>query len=101
MDPDFMHEFELGVWKLLFAHLIRLLYAVSPDGSKVLELDYRSVLVKKLPHVSNICRPRFRCIHTFGTSTVRNFANNTSEMKKLAARDFEDILQVYSSVHDA
>ncbi|TEB23984.1 hypothetical protein FA13DRAFT_1577104, partial [Coprinellus micaceus] len=40
MVPDFMHEFELGVWKLLFAHLIRLLYAVSPDGSKVLELDY-------------------------------------------------------------
>ncbi|TEB34881.1 hypothetical protein FA13DRAFT_1567979, partial [Coprinellus micaceus] len=42
----------------------------------------------------------FRCIHTFGTSTVRNFANNTSEMKKLAARDFEDILQCCIAVFD-
>ncbi|KAE9402405.1 hypothetical protein BT96DRAFT_956276 [Gymnopus androsaceus JB14] len=27
---DFMHEFELGVWKALFAHLIRVVYAVDP-----------------------------------------------------------------------
>ena len=26
--------------------------------------------------------------------TIRRFHNNVSEMKKLAARDFEDILQV-------
>jgi hypothetical protein len=25
---------------------------------------------------------------------IRKFSNNTSEMKRLAARDFEDILQV-------
>jgi hypothetical protein len=31
---------------------------------------------------------------TFGLSTIRKFANNASEMKKLAARDFEDLLQV-------
>jgi hypothetical protein len=31
---------------------------------------------------------------TFGSSTIRRFANNASEMKKLAARDFEDLLQV-------
>lgn len=37
---------------------------------------------------------RFRQIPTFGNSTIRNFANNASEMKKLAARDFEDLLQV-------
>jgi len=38
-----MHEFELGVWKSLFTHLIRLLYA-QPDGrQRVNELDARSV----------------------------------------------------------
>jgi len=31
---------------------------------------------------------------TFGSSTIRCFATNASEMKKLAARDFEDLLQV-------
>ena len=30
----------------------------------------------------------------FGRFTIRRFHNNVSEMKKLAARDFEDILQV-------
>ena len=27
---DLMHEVELGVWKALFAHLIRVLHAVDP-----------------------------------------------------------------------
>ena len=31
---------------------------------------------------------------TFGSSTIRCFATNASEMKKLAAHDFEDLLQV-------
>jgi len=30
----------------------------------------------------------------FGSSTICRFASNASEMKKLAARDFEDLLQV-------
>jgi hypothetical protein len=37
---------------------------------------------------------RFRRIATFGNATIRKFQNNTSEMKKLAGRDMEDILQV-------
>ncbi|KAJ3882463.1 hypothetical protein F5051DRAFT_494399 [Lentinula edodes] len=73
---DFLHEFELGVWKTLFKHLIRLLYSLSNGTEKVTELD-----------------SRFRCMSTFGVSTIRQFANNASEMKKLAARDFEDLLQ--------
>ena len=31
---------------------------------------------------------------TFGRGTIRRFPSNVSEMKKMAARDFEDILQV-------
>ncbi|KAF5316669.1 hypothetical protein D9619_006659 [Psilocybe cf. subviscida] len=73
---DLLHEFELGVWKALFTHLIRVLYAAASDGSLVTELDRR-----------------FRDMPTFGTSTIRRFATNASEMKKLAARDFEDLLQ--------
>lgn len=37
---------------------------------------------------------------TFGRETIRRFSNNTSEMKKLAARDFEDLLQVHISTYD-
>ena len=31
---------------------------------------------------------------TFGRDTIRKFHSNASAMKKLAARDFEDLLQV-------
>jgi hypothetical protein len=30
----------------------------------------------------------------FGRDTIRKFCTNVSEMKKLAGRDFEDLLQV-------
>jgi hypothetical protein len=39
-------------------------------------------------------RLRFRQVPSYGNGVIRKFTNNTSEMKKLAARDFEDILQV-------
>ena len=38
---DFMHEVELGVWKALFMHLVRILYAVAPSGRLVAILDER------------------------------------------------------------
>jgi hypothetical protein len=38
---DFMHEFELGVWKAVFTHLIRILHAAAPGGKLVAELDAR------------------------------------------------------------
>jgi hypothetical protein len=75
---DLLHVFELGVWKALFTHLIRLLHAAGRGSDNlVLELDRR-----------------YRQISTFGHGTIRNFSANSSEMKKLAARDFEDLLQV-------
>ncbi|KAK7450167.1 hypothetical protein VKT23_013050 [Stygiomarasmius scandens] len=72
---DLLHEIELGVWKTLFTHLIHILYASENGAEKVAELDRR-----------------FRQIPAFGT-TIRHFLGNASEMKKLAARDFEDLLQ--------
>ena len=38
---------------------------------------------------------RYRDIPTFGHDTIRKFVKNVSGMSKLAARDFEDLLQVY------
>jgi len=39
---DLLHEFELGVWKALFAHLIRLLHAAGRGSDDiVVELDRR------------------------------------------------------------
>ncbi|KIY49798.1 hypothetical protein FISHEDRAFT_40613 [Fistulina hepatica ATCC 64428] len=71
---DLMHELELGVWKSLLVHIVRILEALPPDRKSNFDL-------------------RFRQVPTFGRSTIRRFATNVSEMKKLAARDFEDILQ--------
>ena len=36
----------------------------------------------------------YRQIPTFGRDTIRKFSANVSEMKRMAARDFEDLLQV-------
>lgn len=36
---DLLHEYELGIWKSLFAHLVRILESV--DGNAVDELNAR------------------------------------------------------------
>jgi hypothetical protein len=38
----------------------------------------------------------FRQVPTFGLDKIRKFAENASEMKRLAARNYEDLLQVCS-----
>ena len=76
---DLMHEFELGIWKALFTHLIRILSAAQVGDVLVNELDRR-----------------YRMVPTYGGDTIRRFTSNTSEMKRMAARDFEDVLQVSS-----
>jgi hypothetical protein len=50
---DLMHEFEQGVWKNLFTHLVRILYASNP--ALVIEMDRRYVFyMSNLYHV-NCC----------------------------------------------
>lgn len=39
--PDFMHEVELGGWRALFIHLLRMLQTV--DEERIVELDRRYV----------------------------------------------------------
>jgi hypothetical protein len=38
---DLLHEFELGVWRALFIHLLRILDSIDPDLLN--ELDRRHV----------------------------------------------------------
>ncbi|KAF8955097.1 hypothetical protein BDZ97DRAFT_1675254 [Flammula alnicola] len=87
-----MHEFELGVWKSLFVHLIRILHAAAPGGKLVAELDERYVFNVDILLQEVLIYFRFRHIPQF-SQTIRRFTNNVSEMKKLAARDYEDLLQ--------
>jgi hypothetical protein len=55
------------------------------------------IFVTYLLHFDHICC-RYRQIPTFGQDTIRRFTANASAMRKLAARDFEDLLQVCLSV---
>jgi hypothetical protein len=38
---DLLHEFEIGIWKSVFTHLIRILHASPGGGSLVTELNRR------------------------------------------------------------
>ena len=40
-------------------------------------------------------------VPTFGRDTIRRFRKNVSELKKMAARNFEDVLQVSVGVFTA
>ncbi|KAG6835741.1 hypothetical protein H0H93_015071 [Arthromyces matolae] len=71
---DQLHEFELGVWKAVLTHLIRILYSQKNQSVPVLNRRYRQV-------------------PTFGRSTIRRFSDNVAGLKKLAAQNFEDLLQ--------
>jgi hypothetical protein len=91
---DLMHEFELGVWKKLFTHLIHMLHAL--DLGTVIELDCRHVYLS----LATVCFYqfdldfRYHQLPTFGQDGICKFSSNSSEMKKMAARDFKDLLQV-------
>jgi hypothetical protein len=41
--PDIMHEFDSGVWKSIFIHLLRILSSVK--GNKLSELNRRCALL--------------------------------------------------------
>jgi hypothetical protein len=89
--PDLMHEFELGVWRSIFTHLIRILYANG--GNSIQMLNERYIRLYQIFSMLTM-KDRYRQISTFGHGTIRRFSSNASAMKKLAARDFEDLLQV-------
>ncbi|KAF9458454.1 hypothetical protein BDZ94DRAFT_1313287 [Collybia nuda] len=77
---DILHEIEIGVWRSLYIHLIQILNCgngLSHDLDK-----------------------HYQAIPTFGKDAIRKFSSNCSEMKRLAAQDFEDLLQCAIPVFD-
>ncbi|THU90778.1 hypothetical protein K435DRAFT_675497 [Dendrothele bispora CBS 962.96] len=75
LTPDVLHELELGVWKATLLHLIRMLVFLGSGAVQRMNERYRSM-------------------PTFGRDTIRKVGNNVSGLKRLAARDYEDLLQV-------
>ncbi|KAJ3512195.1 hypothetical protein NMY22_g15405 [Coprinellus aureogranulatus] len=71
---DVLHEVEIGIWKSLFIHLLRLLEAI--DTASIGTLN-----------------SRFRQMPTFGRDTIRRFSKNVSDRKQFGAREYEDLLQ--------
>jgi hypothetical protein len=53
---DLLHEFELGVWKAVFAQLLRMLECL--EENKVHELDRRSVPVNSCDVLLGPCMTR-------------------------------------------
>ena len=89
---DLLHEFEIGVWKQIFSHMLRVLQATDPNLLTELNKRYEYLVSGWYDNI--LKKGRFRELSTFGRATIRKFHDNVSEMKRLAARDFEDILQV-------
>ena len=96
--PDFMHKFELGVWKATLMHLIQLLYEVGNDAMQEFNAQYMSYFLIILNFQLKIVR--FRLVPMFGRDTIHKFSSNISGLTKLAARDFKDILQVGDSLNN-
>ena len=86
--PDLLHEFELGVWKAVFTHLLRILYACGENKIQTLNSRYVVTGVGS----STKFFSSYRQITTYGRDTIRKFDTNVSAMKKLAAHDWEDLL---------
>ncbi|KAG8698606.1 hypothetical protein FRC12_008574 [Ceratobasidium sp. 428] len=70
---DLLHEIELGVWKSLLTHLLRILHSCGSDIVAEFNKRYDSNDI--------LC------------STIRKFSEDVASLKRLAARDLEDILQ--------
>ena len=64
---DLMYEFELGVWKAVFTHLIHILYTAGSSGGLVSELDkwYMFAIFPTEKYLTSTCRfhqvPTFNC----------------------------------------
>ncbi|KAK7452756.1 hypothetical protein VKT23_012157 [Stygiomarasmius scandens] len=72
---DLLHEIEIGTFKAILVHLLRLVLA--DNRANIVELDNRYCLVPP-----------------FGRETIRHIHGNVSELKRKTAREFEDYLQV-------
>lgn len=91
---DLLHEFELGVFKYVFKHLIRLLYAINHESVALLNERYAFISTAASTDADDPSMLSFHSISSFGKGAIRRFPSNVSDVKQRAARHFEDVLQV-------
>jgi len=70
---DLLHEFELGVWKATFTHLLRILYAQGGDGIQTLN--------KRL--VLGLTFPQFYIVNSFCSGTEMSLHLAMTQSKNL------------------
>ena len=92
---DLLHEFELGIFKSVFRHLLHLLHATS-GTNLVATLDawyvcVQCIIFDQMPHGF---WNRFCQISSFRKGVICRFPSNVSDARQCAARHFEDVLQV-------
>lgn len=93
-----MHEVELGVWRNLLIHLLRILQSAGEHLLHEFDQRYLNLSQVLVGCYLKVLFYRFRLIPTFGRDTIRRFSRNSSELKKMAAWNYEDFLQVCHSV---
>ncbi|KAG1849437.1 hypothetical protein DFJ58DRAFT_612743, partial [Suillus subalutaceus] len=71
---NLLHEFELGIFKSMFKHLIKLLHGINSETITVLNEHFRS-------------------IPSFGRGAIWHLPSSVSDVRHSAAWHFEDILQ--------
>jgi hypothetical protein len=76
-------------------HLVRLLYSLPNGQEKVVTLNTRLVFDISIGQIENV-PVRWRSIPPFGVDTIRPITYDVSDFHQLAARDYEDLLQVSS-----
>jgi len=92
-----MHEFELGIWKAVFIHLLRILDCEAESLKHKLDTRY-AYLDLQVAVILIIFR--FREIPPFGRDGVRKTRSNRSVSKKMTAHDYEATLQCAIPVFD-
>ncbi|KAF7793821.1 hypothetical protein EIP86_004942 [Pleurotus ostreatoroseus] len=70
---DWLHGNSAGWIKAIIVHILRLLETAGDSRTEALD-------------------DRFRNVPSFGRGTIRKFKRNVSELKKMAARDYDNIL---------
>ena len=64
---DLLYEFKLDVWKAVFIHLIRTLYAAGGDGIQMLNEQY---INSRHTILSDLFSTSYHQVPTFGRDTI-------------------------------
>ncbi|KAG5649632.1 hypothetical protein H0H81_002769 [Sphagnurus paluster] len=98
---DLLHEFELGVWRTLFKHLIRLLYAISPHGDLVSELDLRHCSIPAFenllpdPHNKRLLKLLYRTAEWHALAKARMHTDSSLALLEALTVEFGQLIRQF------